>query len=99
MSTFEKSHQFDSCLKALKGTRGKVRILHRVTAAENGNFGDWKPVGEGVSEMRINFGPGYRLYYTRRGETVCLLLIGGDKSTQKRDIQKAIEMARTIGKE
>lgn len=49
--------------------------------------------------MRINFGPGYRLYYTRRGETVYLLLIGGDKSTQKRDIQKAIEMARTIGKE
>ncbi|KIP98080.1 type II toxin-antitoxin system RelE/ParE family toxin [Agrobacterium sp. CG674] len=99
MSTFEKSHQFDSWLKALKDTKGKVRILHRITAAENGNFGDWKPVGEGVSEMRINFGPGYRLYYTRRGETVYLLLIGGDKSTQKRDIQKAIEMARTIGKE
>lgn len=99
MNTFEKSHQFDNWLKALKDIKGKVRILHRITAAENGNFGDWKPVGEGVSEMRINFGPGYRLYYTRRDGTVYLLLIGGDKSTQKRDIQKAIEMARTIGKE
>ncbi|SCX35187.1 hypothetical protein [Agrobacterium rosae] len=53
MNTFEKSQQFDSWLKARKDTKGKVRILHRITAAENGNFGDWKPVGEDVSEMRL----------------------------------------------
>lgn len=99
MNTFEKSHHFDSWLKALKDIKAKVRVLQRITAAEHGNFGDWKSVGEGVSEMRINFGPGYRVYYTRKGDTVYLLLVGGDKSSQKRDIQKAIEMARTIGKE
>ncbi|WP_311273340.1 MULTISPECIES: type II toxin-antitoxin system RelE/ParE family toxin [unclassified Rhizobium] len=82
MNTFEKSRQFDSWLKALRDTKGKVRILHRIVAAENGNFG-----------------PGYRIYYTRKGDKVYLLLAGGDKSSQKRDIQKAIEMARTIGKE
>lgn len=96
MNTFEKSSHFDTWLQSLKDGKGRVRILARIASAEHGNFGDCQPVGEGVSEMRIHFGPGYRLYYTRKGETVYLLLIGGDKSSQKRDIQKAIEMARTI---
>jgi putative addiction module killer protein len=65
-------------------------------AAALGNFGDCVPVGTGVSEMRIHTGPGYRVYYTRYGAVVYLLLLGGDKSTQKRDIKRAIEMARKL---
>lgn len=70
-----------------------------VRAAEAGNFGDCEPVGEGVSEMRIHVGPGYRLYYTRRGEVIYLLLVGGDKSEQKRDIKRALEMARKLNED
>ena len=84
-------------LKALKDQVGKARILARIKAAESGNFGDCAPIGEGVSEMRIHFGPGYRLYFVRRGKHVYLLLAGGDKSTQVRDIRKAIEMANLQG--
>lgn len=99
MNSFEKSPEFDAWLRGLKDRIGKVRVLARLTAAEHGNFGDCEPVGGGVSEMRIHFGPGYRLYFTRVGNTVYFLLVGGDKSTQKRDIKRAIEMAQTIGKE
>lgn len=60
-----------------------------VIAAEEGNFGDCAPVGEGVSEMRVHFGPGYRLYFAQEGKTVYLLLVGGDKKTQTKDIQRA----------
>ena len=77
----------------------RARIIHRIRSAELGNFGDSTPVGEGVSEMRIHVGPGYRLYYTRRGELVYLLLVGGDKSSQKRDIKRAIAIARSLNKE
>lgn len=80
----------------LSTSKRRVRILGRIASAEHGNFGDCQPLGGGVSEMRIHFGPGYRMYYTRKGETVYFLLIGGDKSSQKRDIQKAIEIVRTI---
>jgi len=99
MNTFLRSEEFDTWLSALKDKLGRARIIHRIRSAEHGNFGDCEPVGEGVSEMRINFGPGYRIYYTRRGEVIYLLLLGGDKSTQKRDIKRAIEMARALDKE
>ncbi len=99
MSIFLRSEEFDDWLSALKDKIGRARIIHRIRSAEHGNFGDCEPVGEGVSEMRIHFGPGYRLYYTRRGEVIYLLLLGGNKSTQKRDIKRAIEMARTLDKE
>ncbi|MDH7793915.1 type II toxin-antitoxin system RelE/ParE family toxin [Ochrobactrum sp. AN78] len=99
MNVFQRSDQFDRWLKSLKDQRARLRILHRLTAAEQGNFGDVEPIGEGVSEMRLHYGPGYRIYYTRQGATIYLLLVGGDKSSQKRDIKKAIEMARAIGKE
>jgi putative addiction module killer protein len=71
----------------------------RLDRAIKGNFGDCEPVGEGVSEMRIHYGPGYRVYFARRGALLYLLLIGGDKGSQKRDIKRAIEMARTLPKE
>ena len=99
MNTFHRSDEFDSWLSALKDKLGRARIVHRIRSAEHGNFGDCEPVGEGVSEMRIHFGPGYRVYFTRRGEVIYLLLLGGDKSSQKRDIQRAIEMARALDKE
>ena len=74
-------------------------IARRIERAEVGNFGDCESVGDGVFEMRIDYGPGYRAYFVRRGEIVYLLLLGGDKSTQKRDIKRAKEMARTLEKD
>lgn len=99
MNSFQRSDEFDAWLVALKDRVGRARIVHRIRSAEHGNFGDCEPVGEGVSEMRIHFGPGYRVYFTRRNEVVYLLLLGGDKSSQKRDIKRAIEMARALDKE
>lgn len=71
-------------------------IVRRIERAEAGNFGDCEPVGDSVFEMKVDYGPGYRVYFTRRGGFVYLLLIGGDKSTQKRDIKRAREMALTL---
>jgi putative addiction module killer protein len=99
MNAFLRTEEFDAWLFALKDKVGRARIVHRIRSAEHGNFGDCEPVGEGVSEMRVHVGPGYRMYYTRRGEVVYLLLLGGDKSSQKRDIKRAIDMARDLDKE
>lgn len=99
MHTFERSDEFDAWLAGLKDKVGRARIALRIRSAEHGNFGDCEPVGEGVSEMRVHVGPGYRAYFTRRAEVVYLLLLGGDKSSQKRDIQRAIAMARALNKE
>ena len=99
MNAFLRSDGFDAWLASLQDKVGRARIIHRIRAAEHGNFGDCKPVGEGVSEMRVHFGSGYRVYFTRRGNVVYLLLLGGNKSSQKRDIKRAIEMARAIEKE
>ena len=74
----------------------KARIAVRLISAEKGNFGDCTPVGEGISEMRVHYGPGYRLYFTRRGKVVYLLLCGGDKSTQKRDVKRAKAMMAAL---
>ena len=99
MNTFLRSEEFDAWLGSLKDKIGRARIVHRIRSAEHGNFGDCEPVGEGVSEMRIHTGPGYRVYFTRRGDVLYLLLLGGDKPSQKRDIRRAIEMARALDKE
>jgi len=99
MNTFLRTEEFDAWLSALKDKVGRARIAHRIRSAEHGNFGDCESVGERVYEMRIHVGPGYRAYYTRRGEVIYLLLLGGDKSSQKRDIKRAIEMARALDKE
>lgn len=93
MNSFLRSEEFDAWLACLKDKIGRARIISRIRSAELGNFGDCEPVGHGVSEMRVHFGPGYRVYYTRRGEAIYFLLLGGDKSSQKRDIKRAIEMA------
>jgi len=83
----------------LKDKVVRVRITLRIRSAELGNFGDCESVVEGVSEMHIHVGPGYRVYFTRRADVVYLLLLGADKSTQKRDIKRAIEMVRALKKE
>jgi putative addiction module killer protein len=87
--TFHRTVEFDAWLKALRDPVGKARILARIRSAEAGNVGDATAVGGGVFEMRIHVGPGYRLYYCRRGEVTYLLLLGGDKSSQQRDIRAA----------
>src|SRR5260363_267125 len=99
MYTLLRFGEFDAWLSALKDIRGKTRILARIKSAEFGNSGDSEPIGEGVFEMRIHFGPGYRLYYPRRGLRVYALLLGGNKSTQKRDIRAALAMARALDQE
>ena len=96
MNTFLRSEIFDIWLTKLKDKAGRARILHRIRSAEQGNFGDCEPVGEGVSEMRIHVGPGYRVYFTQRGKRIYLLLLGGDKSSQRRDIRQAIELAQSL---
>ncbi len=96
MNTFLRSEIFDIWLTKLKDKAGRARILHRIRSAEQGNFGDCELVGEGVSEMRIHVGPGYRVYFTQRGKRIYLLLLGGDKSSQRRDIRQAIELAQSL---
>ena len=85
MFTVLQTQEFDG----LRDQRAQVRIAARLRLAEAGNLGDWKSVGGDVSEMRINFGLGYRLYFTRRGSISIVMLAGGDKSTQARDIRRA----------
>jgi putative addiction module killer protein len=79
--------------------KAKARILARLLSATFGNFGDCEPVGEGVFEMRIHVGAGYRVYYTRAGSTVYVLLAGGTKASQTKDISKAKKMARELKRE
>ena len=99
MLLFEATIVFKEWLFSLRDAKAKARVLARIRSAELGNLGDCSPVGEGVSEMRIHFGPGYRLYFKRTGDIVYLLLIGGDKSSQKRDITTALKLARDIQKD
>ena len=96
MYTVLRSDEFDKWLTKLKDAKGKARIVARIRSAELGNLGDVKSVGEGISEMRIHYGPGYRIYFTQRGRLLILLLVGGDKSSQSRDIKRAKALAETI---
>jgi putative addiction module killer protein len=83
-------------LDGLSDIRARARIQVRVERLAAGNTGDVKPVGEGVSELRINYGPGYRVYFTKRGRKLIVLLAGGDKSTQATDIKIALRLARNL---
>ncbi len=89
MFTVRQTQEFQDWLDALRDRRAQIRIVARVRLAEAGNLGDWKTVGGEISEMRIDYGPGYRLYFTRRGRLLIILLAGGNKSSQLRDIQRA----------
>jgi putative addiction module killer protein len=88
-----KSSTFDGWLGRLADARARARIQVRIDRLQLGNFGDAKAVGDGISELRVDYGPGYRVYFTRRGAQVVLLLCGGDKSTQSRDIAAAKAIA------
>ncbi|MFN3387413.1 MAG: type II toxin-antitoxin system RelE/ParE family toxin [Allosphingosinicella sp.] len=89
--------EFARWMRALRDPLGKRQIVGRIARiAAMGNFGDFASVGGGVSELRIHVGPGYRVYYTLRGEDVVILLAGGDKGSQERDMQRAKEMAARV---
>ena len=96
MNTIKTTATFDTWFANLKDRRAAVRIQIRIDRAEAGNFGDCKAVGEGVSEMRIDYGPGYRVYFKQTGQEVVILLAGGEKSTQTRDIETALHLARQL---
>ena len=96
MFTVRKTLEFQTWLDALKDMRAQVRIAARLRLAEAGSLGDWKPVGGDVSEMRVDVGPGYRLYFTRRASILIVMLEGGDKSSQARDIKRAQRMLREL---
>ena len=92
----KKTNDYVAWERALRDRRGLLHVQARVRHMGLGNFGDAKSVGGGVMESRIHYGPGYRLYYTRRGEEIVILLVGGDKSSQKKDIEKAKQLAQNI---
>ena len=99
MNSILRTEAFNQWLAKLKDHRGKARIVERIRSAERGNFGDCNAVGNGVSEMRIHFGSGYRVYFTRIGNVVYLLLCGGTKRTQQRDIAEAQKMVQLVTEE
>lgn len=96
MVEIRKTDLFAKWLDEIKDLRGRARILARIERLSAGNPGDVKPVGEGVSEMRIDFGPGYRVYYIRQRQKLIILLAGGDKSSQAKDIKTALRLARNL---
>ena len=96
MFTVRQTPEFQAWLDALKDMRAQVRIAARLRLAEAGNLGDWKSVGGDVSEMRVDVGPGYRLYFTRRASILIVMLAGGDKSSQARDIKRAQRILREL---
>jgi putative addiction module killer protein len=96
MKSLQTTDVFDHWYDGLRDRQGRARIAARLRRVELGNFGDVKPVGSGVSELRIDCGPGYRVYLTQRGLEVVILLAGGDKRTQSKDIEAAIEMAKQL---
>jgi putative addiction module killer protein len=97
--TVRLTEEFQRWLDHLTDKRAQVRIVARLRLAEAGNLGDWASVGGEVSEMRVHVGPGYRLYFTRRGGVLVIMLAGGDKSTQARDIKRARRIATELGEE
>ena len=99
MYTVRLTEEFERWLDDLADRRAQVRIAARLRQAEAGNLGDWASVGREVSEMRVHFGPGYRLYFTRRGGVLIIMLAGGDKSSQARDIRRAHRIAAELGEE
>ncbi len=96
MIEIRKTELFVKWLDRLHDIRARARILVRIKRLTAGNPGDVKPVGEGVSELRINYGSGYRVYYKQFGESIIVLLAGGDKRTQTKDIKTALKLAQNL---
>lgn len=96
MFTVRQTQEFQDWLDGLKDIKAQLRIVARLRLAEAGNLGDWKSVGNKVSEIRIAFGPGYRLYFTKRQNVLIVMLAGGDKSTQARDIKRAQKILQQL---
>ena len=96
MYRVERTVEFESWLDGLRDRRAKEKIATRLVRVESGLLGDWKPVGDGVSELRIDYGPGYRLYYTIRGQVIVILLCGSDKHGQGRAVVLAKGLAKSI---
>ena len=94
MSGIRKTDIFKKWLKKLKDVKGKAHINRRINRLEHGNPGDVEPIGEGCLEIRIDYGPGYRIYYKDTGQEIIIILCGGDKSTQQYDINRAKRLAR-----
>ena len=99
MYFIEKTNEFDKWLRKLKDLKAKAKILFRIQKLESdGHFGDCKPVGDGISELRVNFAKGYRVYFKEKDGKIIVLLIGGDKSSQQKDIKKAKEIWNKLNK-
>jgi putative addiction module killer protein len=96
MFEVQKTDEFDNWLSDLADQKAKAKIASRIERLGLGNPGDVRPVGEGISEMRVPYGPGYRVYFKQTGKAVVLLLCGGDKSTQAKDIKRAKEIAAEL---
>lgn len=96
MIAIERTDEFDSWLRKLKDRKAQAKILVRIDRLAAGNPGDVAPVGDGISEMRINYGPGYRVYFAQRSQTLVILLCGGDKGSQDRDIRSAKLLAAEL---
>ncbi len=96
MIEIRKTDVFVDWLDGLKDIRARARVLVRIERLAAGNPGDVKPVSEGVSELRIDYGPGYRVYFKKRGKELIILLAGDDKSTQSKDIRKALRLAQNL---
>lgn len=97
MFLVRQTEEFLAWLDDLRDMRAQVRIVARLRQIEAGNLGDWKPLDGAVSEFRVDYGPGYRVYFTRRGRVVIVLLCGGSKSSQKRDIHRAKLLESLLG--
>ncbi len=96
MFEVRRTAEFIAWLTELRDVQARARIAKRLDRIADGNFGDAKSVGDGVSELRFTFGPGYRVFYTMRGEIVVILLCGGDKGSQSRDIERAVALAKEV---
>ena len=96
MVQVRKTIQFSQWIDSLRDPVGRARVQVRIERMAQGLFGDVKPVGQGVSELRVDCGPGYRVYFTKRGRELIVLLAGGDKSTQTADIRMAIRLAQNL---
>ena len=96
MIEIRQTDEYGAWFERLRDKMAQTRVLIRIRRVSLGNFGDVKPVGEGVSELRIDYGAGYRVYFIRKGERLVVLLGGGDKRTQPRDIQKAIALSKLV---